>query len=276
MLYAFGAGSDGLPSDGEFFYEVRSQPKAAPGRVGHLDHPLRRNLYRRFDDVLFPVPLGGRNISRELEVGQGRKRDVVGTADACLQHATAPDRDTTAMGRVVHSNCFIKPAHASDLDVDNPARAQRNRGLCVAAAMNGFVETDGSRKLLLQLGMEIEIVMPQRLLDHEQIEAVELLEMRNLFQPVSGIRIATQQDLRPAIANLLKYFNIPAWFALDLDSAISGAKLSRNLLHQLLVRVLDADRYPARNLGLSSPQEFPQRHGPMLGLGVPYCIFQSA
>ena len=80
--------------------------------------------------------------------------------------------------------------------------------------MNRFVETDPGFELLLQSGMEVKVVVPKRLLNHEQIELVELLQMLHVVECVHGVRIAAQQDFWPASSNAFKDLEIPSRLAL--------------------------------------------------------------
>src|ERR1039458_3691529 len=91
--------------------------------------------------------------------------------------------------------------------------------------------------------MKIEIVSPQRLLDHQQIEAVETLKTVAVGQGVGGISVTAQQNTRPARADLLQHFDVPARLHLDLNALVSGGQLGFNLLQQLLVRILDTDAH---------------------------------
>ena len=41
--------------------------------------------------------------------------------------------------------------------------------------------------------MIVDVVVPQRLLDHQQVELIELLQMLDLVQRVGGIGVATEK-----------------------------------------------------------------------------------
>ena len=55
-----------------------------------------------------------------------------------------------------------------------------------------LVETERRRQATLQLGMPQEIVAAQRLLDHDEIERVELLQVTGVGQRVGGVRVGHQ------------------------------------------------------------------------------------
>src|SRR5689334_18293797 len=144
-------------------------------------------------------------------------------ANAAFQHASAPDRNIVLPSNVVHSHGFTETADAADLDIDDAAGAQFNGSTRVAARVNRLIEADAGLELPLQLGMKVEIVMPERLLDHEQAELVELFEVLHVLKRVSGVGIATEEDVRPALADFRKDLNVPPRLAFDLDAPISGA-----------------------------------------------------
>ncbi len=120
------------------------------------------------------------------------------------------------MGHVVDRDGFTKSANASNFDVDDLARAQFQRGLGVAPAMDGFIQADAGLELLLQPRMEVKIVMPERLLNHQQVESVKPLQMLDLVERVSRIGVATEDDLRPASADFLEDLNVPPGLHLTL------------------------------------------------------------
>src|ERR1700722_3187701 len=102
--------------------------------------------------------------------------------------------------------------------------------------------------------MVVDVVVPKRLLYHQQVELVELTQVLDLIEGVGGIGIATQGDLRPAGANTLQNVEVPARLHLDLDAAIAGGQFALNLFQQLLDGTLDADGNSARNLSHGAAQ----------------------
>src|SRR5207248_2308532 len=108
-----------------------------------------------------------RNIARQSEIGQRGKCDVLGAADPGFQHATTPNWYARLMGHIVDSHGFAHAAHTSNLDVNDLAGTQSDGRLSIAAVMDGFIQADLCLELLLQLGMEIKIVVPERLLNHQ-------------------------------------------------------------------------------------------------------------
>src|SRR5438874_9879205 len=64
---------------------------------------------------------------------------------------------------------------------------------------------------------------------------------------VCGVRVHHQLDRRKMRAHRLDSAEIPAMFDFDLDAAVPGLELTPDLLHQLIERVLNADRNARRN-----------------------------
>src|ERR1017187_8642297 len=122
--------------------------------------------------------------------------------------------------------------------------------------------------------MKVEIVAPQRLLNHEQIEAVETLKTVAVGQGVGGIGVTAQQNTRPARADLLQYFDVPARLHLDLNALVSGGQLGFDLLQQLLVRILDTDAHATGDFALRAAEQLPQRSSLLLRFGIPDRVFQ--
>ena len=114
-------------------------------------------------------------------------------ADAGLEHAAAPDRDAALFGGVVDGDGLGEAADAADLDVDDAAGLHVDGGECVAAVANGFVETDAGVEALLQHGVEVEVVVPERLLDHEQVELVPAGDVVEVRHAVGGVGVAAEQ-----------------------------------------------------------------------------------
>src|SRR5438270_4690621 len=105
--------------------------------------------------------------------------------------------------------------------------------------------------------MVVNIVVPKRLLDHQQIELVEFAQVLDLIQRIGGIRIATQDDVRPARANLFENIDIPSRLHLDLDASVTGSQFRLDLFQQLFDRILDADGNTALDLTAGPAQQLP-------------------
>src|SRR6476469_1223952 len=98
--------------------------------------------------------------------------------------------------------------------------------------------------------MEIKVVVPERLLDHEKVEPFEVGEETEVLKCVGGVGVAGEKYVGPAIAYAVEYFDVPLRFDLQLDAPIAGTKLGCNLAQQLLDGVLDADGDAAFDLSV--------------------------
>src|ERR1700691_1075599 len=124
--------------------------------------------------------------------------------------------------------------------------------------------------------MVVDVVVPKWLLDHEQIELVELAQMLDLIESIGGVGIATQSDVRPARANAFQNIEVPAGFHLHLNAAITGGKFALNLVQQLFDGILNADGNSARNLSQFATKQFPQRLLLLSGGNIPERVFDRS
>src|SRR5205807_8583979 len=127
-----------------------------------------------------------------------------------------------ALCGVVHRNRFAETAYTPDLDVDDAAGAALDSGGGIAGVVYAFIETDVGFELLLQFSMKVEIIRPERLLDHQQLEPVDVAQMFGIRQSVGRVGIDAKHNLWPARANALHDIHVPAGLDLDLDAAIAG------------------------------------------------------
>src|ERR1700677_754711 len=114
-------GSDLFLADGKLLNQVSANLVAAAGCVGNGDFAGRGNADLGLDNVFAPVTAGSRDIARQREVFERREGDVMGAADARLEHAPAPYWNPALLGRVVNGDGFRKTSHAAQLDVDDLA-----------------------------------------------------------------------------------------------------------------------------------------------------------
>ena len=211
----------------------RCTSKPRPMAVGTTISPLGLTVTAGSMMSCSPVTAGGGDVAGKREVGQRRQGDVVRAADAGLEHSSAPDGNAALFGCVVDGDGFAEAADAADLDVDDAAGLHVDCGEGVAAVANGFVETDGGLEALLQHGVEVEVVVPEGLLDHQQVELVPAGDVVEVLHAVGGVGVAAERDVRPAVANGLEDVVVPAGLALQLDALIAGGEFGGDLVHQL-------------------------------------------
>ncbi len=198
----------------------------------------------------------------------------MGTPDAGLQHAAAPHRDASLCRRIVDRDSLAEATHTAHLDVDDLAGLHVDGCQRVTAVTDRFVEANGCRNAFLQHGMEVKIVVPERLLNHQQFKLVPAGDVVEVLHPVGGVRIAAQQNLRPARPHRFEDACVPAGLAFQLDALVSGGEFAGDLIHQLVQRRLDADRDPARDDLARSAQQLEERHTFHLGLEVPHGVLE--
>src|SRR6266404_4037362 len=114
-----------------------------------------------------------------------------------------------------------------------------------------------------------DVVVPERLLDHQQIKVIELAQVIEVSGTIRRVGIAAQQNLRPPLANFREHFHIPARFYLYLDPLVTRGQLSLDLLQQVFVRVLNTYRDSTGDFLESSTEQFPQGLLLCTGIGVP-------
>ena len=119
--------------------------------------------------------------------------------------------------------------------------------------------------------------MAQRLLDHHQVEIVELLRGARYRQRVGGVGVGHQLDGGKALAHLADHVDIPARLDLHLDALVAGGQFALDLLEQLLHRILNADGDAAGNLAARAAADLlPQRDAVEARFQVPDGDFQAA
>src|SRR5215469_2015895 len=156
-----------LFAHGQLLDEIMPQFIPAARLVGDGDDALRRHDYFGFDDVIFPIALRGRDVAWQLEIQKCRECHIVGAANSGFEHAAAPHGYGEALGDVVHCDGVGEAANAPYFDVDDATGAKLERGFRVARAADGFVEAYRGFYRFLQAGVEVEVVVPEGLLDHE-------------------------------------------------------------------------------------------------------------
>ena len=100
-------------------------------------------------------------------------------ADARFEHAAAPYGNAMFLTDIVDALGFGESAHAAEFDVDDSA------GLDSIAARHDAPSGCTRRgrwafRFALELGVIDDVIVSERLLDHHQVEVVELLQERSI------------------------------------------------------------------------------------------------
>src|SRR6266567_6926374 len=120
-----------------------------------------------------------------------------------------------------------------------------------------------------------DVVIPERLLDHEQIEIIKFAQAIEISRTIGRVRIAAQHNIRPAVADLRKYFQVPPRLHFYFNSLVARRQLCLNLFQKLFMRILNSNGNSASNLGKSSAEQSPKRLLLLLSFRIPKRIFQS-
>src|SRR5207253_2283903 len=142
----------------------------------HANRALWRHYDFGMDNIFLPVALAGSHVARKYEIGQRRKRDIMRAADAGFQHPPAPNGNAVLLAKIVDAPHHRVAADATELDVDDLAGSELDGGARLLFRVDALVQADRRVQLFLQLDVAVEIVPAERLLDHHQVEALQLLE----------------------------------------------------------------------------------------------------
>src|SRR6266404_6999580 len=265
-----------LFAHGELLDAIQSRRKANPRARRHANRPLRRHCHFRLDDVLMPIAPAGGYVPGQNKVRQSGKRDVVCASDPGLQHPAAPHRNAVRLAKIMDLLRRRVPADASQLDVDDLAGTQRDRRPRVLQRVNAFVQANRRFEPLLQFHVTVQILPPQRLLDHHQVISIELLQQRPVRRAIRGIGIHHQLDTRKILPHPLHLLHVFARFDFDFDALVARAKFLLHGCGEFVQRILDSDGNARSNLLAHSAQQLRERHALLLGLGIPHGRFQPA
>ena len=89
-------------------------------------------------------------------------------------------------------NRIRESADTADLDVHDSTRSEFQRSFGVARTANRLVQANRGLELLLKTCMEVEVITPQGLLDHQQLETVERLQVLQIVERISRVGVAAQ------------------------------------------------------------------------------------
>src|SRR5580693_7981960 len=211
-----------LAAFGQRFDAVQARRVADAQSGGNFYRAFCGDFHFRLDYIFGPVAAAGGDVAGQREIRQRGHGDVVRAADAGFQHASAPDRNGFLLAKIVDAAGCGVSADAAQLHIDDFAGADFDGGAGVLDVMDAFVEADRSFELALQRGVRIDVVVAQRLLDHDQVEGVEPLQVRSVFQAISGISVHHQANAWEFFAQRAGWFEVVAGFDFYFDALVSG------------------------------------------------------
>ena len=157
---------------------------------------------------------------------------------------------------------------ATLLDVDDPARPELDRRGRVGRRTDRLVQADVGPDPCLELRVFDQVVVVQRLFDHQQVELVERQEDVHVGERVGGVRVDRQQDAGVRRADRAHAFHVQARLDLQLDAPVPLREIAVHLREQLVGRPRDADRDAAGHAIGRRPEVFGQRSPRRAELGV--------
>jgi hypothetical protein len=193
----------------------------------------------------------------------------VGAAYAGFEHATAPDGDVAGLAEIVNAASFVVTAYAAEFDVDNFASAESDGGFRLFVSVNAFIEADGSLERFLDFDVAEEVVPAEGLLDHHEVERVELFEQGKIFPAISGVGVDGKFDARKFLANTLDYGEILAGLDFEFDALVAGREFVLHAGDEFFDGVFYADRDTGGDFSLRAAKKFPERKIFLSGFGVP-------
>src|SRR5256886_6645615 len=203
-------------------------------------------------------------------------RNMVRASARGSNHPAAPHGNSMLLARIVNAPRHRVPADAPKFDVDDFAGAQLDGGARLLFRVDALVQADRRVQPFLQLDVAVEIVPAERLLDHHQVEAFELLEERPILQRVGGVGVDHQLDARKILAQAAHQLQVLPWLDFYLDALVAGRKFLLHRGRKFIQRFLDSHRDAASDLLANAANQFCKWNAFLLGLRIPYGCFQGS
>ena len=194
---------------------------------------------------------------------------IVGAADAELEHAAAPHRRAERQRHVAHAAGAEVPANAPELDVDDPPGVRLESLAGILRRVHRLIQAQRRGEHRLELGVVHQIVVRQRLLDVVEAELVELVEHACIGQAIGAVGIDAERHARQRLAHGAQRLHVPPRLDLELQPLVARRGVALGLLHRGRDAALDPDRRPHFDGSLDAAQERPQGYGRGLRLEVP-------
>ena len=158
----------------------------------------------------------------------------MGASDAGFEHSAAPVGDFLHRTYIMNFQSLGESANAADFYVNDAARSGFAGEGGAARVDDRLVQANRSTQLLLQPRVIVDVVVPQRLLNHQKIELIELSQVFHLIQRVGGICVAAEDDFRPARAYPFEYVHVPTGLDFDLNATVPRGQFVLDFFQQLL------------------------------------------
>mgnify|MGYP007107674785 CR=1 FL=1 len=132
-------------------------------------------------------------------------------------------------------------AHARRLDVEDVARSQGHGRAGVVQRGDALVQAEGRGDLRAQPAVIVDVLIAERLLQHEQVERVERLQRGGVGQSVGRVGVEHQRDVRELGAHGPRQLHVVARLDLQLDAPVALLQVAGNDVYRLGEARLDAD-----------------------------------
>ena len=117
----------------------------------------------------------------------------------------------------------------------------------MAGVEDAFIEADGGFDLRLQFGVGVDVVPAERLLHHEQLELIELTQVRGVFEAIGRVGVDGKKDVRKFLADCGDVIEVFAGFDFQLDALIAAAQFFFDAANKGLRTLANAERDAAGN-----------------------------
>ena len=241
----------------------------AEAGTGGNRHVAVDDVDRLGHEVAGPEAPRRRDVAGQREARQCGEGGVGGAADAGLEHPPAPDRDAALEAQVVDAPRRQVPTDAAGLDVDDLGGTDVDRVGADGLGDDRLVEAHGRADRPGQLGVSEQVVLGQRLLDQQQVEAVELREVLDVPARVRRVRVDLERHVgTDQLTHRGDRFDVEAGLDLQLDADVAVVEVTLDRCEQGVDRRMDADADTTRDVLASGPDERRERATLGAQLGV--------
>src|SRR5262244_868647 len=143
----------------------------------------------------------------------------------------------------MNRECLGVTSDATDLDVDDLTASQFDRLPGARRRRDAFIQTNWRRKARLQLRMIDQVIMIERLFDHQQLKIVQPSQVFFVSQRVGRVGIDGKQDVWITLARFPDHLNIPARFNLEFNALITKRQISLDSIEKSCKSWLNPQAY---------------------------------
>jgi hypothetical protein len=139
----------------------------------------------------------------------------------------------------VYALCLEQASEPAYFNVDHAGAAEIQRLAGILGRVNTLIQADRRFKFTLKLGVVDDVVVRQGLLDHEQVELIQITQRIYVTQCVGRVRVGHQWHIGEAPADDCDHINVVAGCDFELDPAVSFFQVTLYQTYQLAGVALD-------------------------------------